>query len=161
MKFKDKMGYNHDTHISAISANIGGTLGGFVGSSIHGVVNGVTKLYNKVKGIDNVDDPTIGLYEFEDVCEIESDDPSYKEDDMSIISPDDRDNIFIPAVTPKIPRSKKHSIMINYKDHKISLMDENDNVINTTNIDPRIEDCSLKNIIDMVYETTEDSEDDE
>lgn len=145
MKFVDKNGKEHNTYLSALVNNTSNKINNFIDSKIKGVKE------TKKLDMDEIDE-----YYFDE-------DDNYDEDDMRTFSEcqirKEKDDVFIPGVSNKIKRNKKHSIRIDYNKHLLILEDENGDILSTTQMDSRLENCPIKDIINMVYETVYDDND--
>ena len=131
MKFMDNRGVEQVSRIAAMCSSL-----------INKIEDKLDKCINEDESNDATTDDAIIDAEFTEV-------------DNSDVK--DRDDVFIPGVTPKVQRTSKHTINIDFENYRLILKDESGKVVNVTQIDSRLRDCPLKDVISMIYETPNDS----
>jgi hypothetical protein len=165
MKFVDKQGKLHETYVATMISNgkskikdIFHIMSDFVSSKFIGC-----KEAEEISMDDDWRDydPSVDDNE-EDIIKINDGiDNHLSPNNVVEITPINRDEIFIPGVTDKIKRTKNQSVKIDYINHRIMLLDENNNVLHVSNIDHRLEDMSVKDLINLFYEVEESTEDED
>lgn len=142
MKFLDNNGKTHKTYVGAML--------GAVSNKVNNIINNKFKGYKEAKDLSMDDD----LYD-EEITD--NDQLKHSLHDINLsnvqhIPVKDRDEIFVPGKTPKVKFSSKDVIKIDYENSRLILEGENHKVLNITQIDPRLFDCPIKDIINMVYD---------
>ena len=136
MKFYDNNYKLHDTYIGALKDNIINKFNNFIRKKFPG--------YKETEGVLNYSGDS---FEYSAPYNEPIFDYEISEDQSPVYN-----DTFVPGVSPKVECNSKHTIKIDYKNHELSLEDEDGNVINTTKIDSRLENCPTKDLINMVYD---------
>ena len=158
MKFYDNAGNMHETYIGTIGSNIKNILA--IGASK--MDKFIKKKLTGCKEAEEISmnddwrnyDPDIDNDDIDNIINDDIDDPLSPNNIVSV-TPIDRDEIFVPGTTPKIKCNKSHTVKIDYNNHQIMLLDKNNNIIHSTIIDPRLENMSIKDLINILYEIEE------
>ena len=144
MKFYDNNGCERYSYLEMLGADIG--------IGVKKFCDFITKPFKK--DIDNEDYDFDELWDEDDLnfYEDEDENESDKQNEDLIIP--ERDDIFIPGITPKIQYNPEYHITVDPINSKLILHDENGNIVNITRIDPRLDfnQSNIMNILNMVYE---------
>ena len=149
MKFYDNNGCERDSYLEMIGAD--------VGISVKKLIDIISMPFKKEDSvdIDDIDEIPLDDTEFYDQ-QVNSDCITANDESMDINGNDviipERDDIFIPGVTPKIPYNPGHHITVDPTNSQLILHDEDGNILNVTRIDPRLDKSNIMDILNMVYD---------